>query len=69
MIEMRPSESQLPPGVKPLSAYRHGTYHVSNENRIGRKTARPMSHRVKSENFISNTKGKHDVSTYDIGQR
>ena len=69
MIEMRPSESQLPHGVKPLSAYKHGTYHVSNEKRIGRKTGRPMSHRVKSDHFINNIKGKHDVSTNNIGQR
>ena len=69
MIEMRPIESQLPPGVRPLSAYKHGTYHVSNENRIGRKTARPKSHRVKSDNFINNINGKHDVSTNNIDQR
>ena len=45
---MKPSESELPAGVKPLSSYAHGTLYVSDENRISRKT-RPKTHRTISD--------------------
>ena len=68
MIEMKPSESLLPRGVKPLSTYAHGTNYVSNEKRISRRTARPKSHYMKLEHNL-NKEEKLDVSTNNMGER
>ena len=45
---MKPTESVLPPGIKPMSSYVHGTQFVSDENRINRKT-RPKVQKAKSD--------------------
>ena len=44
---MKPTESVLPPGIKPMSSYVHGTQFVSDENRI--RKARPKVQQAKSD--------------------
>ena len=65
MIEMKPTESVLPPGVKPLSQYAHGIPSSSrtSDRRIGRG-------RVHSQ-LESPTSGrkKLDTSTNKMGER
>ena len=56
---MKPNESVLPPGIKPLSSYAHGTQYVSSENRISRKT-RPKTHRTRSDHLVSGLENKEE---------